>query len=177
MKLLITAIILTVTGVLTTSIYTKQFTTLNGTQVSLAQYQGKKMLLVNIASQSEYAAIQLPQLQQLYLQYKDSLEVIAFPSNDFGKEPKNNADLKLLLQNTYHISFPVSVLSTVKDSTAATTHPVYKWLQSQAENGSTNKKLIGDFQKYLIDKDGTILGVFSASTAPMSSGVINAITQ
>ena len=176
MKILLTAALLSLTGFYATSIYTKQLTTLGGTNISLNQYQGKKMLLVNIASGSEYAAKQLPQLQQLYQQYKDSLVVIAFPSNDFGKEPKNNNDLKLLLQNTYKVKFPVSVLTTVKYG-LATTHPLYKWLQNQGENGSTNKKLTGDFQKYLIDKDGTILGVFSASTTPMSSAVISAITQ
>jgi len=176
MKLILSTAIISISGLFVSSIYTKQFTTLAGTNISLSQYQGKKMLLVNIASGSQYAALQIPQLQQLYQQYKDSLVVIAFPSNDFGKEPKNNADLKLLLQNTYHINFPVSVLTTVNDSQAST-NPVYKWLQNQNENGSTGKKLTGDFQKYLIDKDGSIIGVFGATTSPTSNAVINAITQ
>lgn len=176
MKIIITAALISISGLLATSIYTKTITTLGGTQISLAQYQGKKILMVNIASASEYAAVQIPQLQQLYQQYKDSLVVIAFASNDFGKEPKSNTDLKLLLQNTYHIKFPVSVLSTVKDG-LATTHPVYKWLQNQNENGSTSKKLAGDFVKYLIDKDGSIIGVFGPSVKPMSAAIVTAITQ
>jgi glutathione peroxidase len=142
----------------------------------MAQYQGKKILLVNIASGSEYAAVQLPQLQQLYQQYKDSLTVVAFPSNDFGKEPRTDAELKLLLQNTYHINFPVSVRTGVKDSTSGT-HTVYKWLQNKNENGSTGMKVKTDFQKYLIDKDGTIMGVFAAKITPLDKAIINAITQ
>jgi glutathione peroxidase len=158
------------------SIYTKQFTVLTGTNVSMAQYQGKKILLVNIASGSEYAAVQLPQLQQLYHQYKDSLVVIGFPSNDFGKETRTDAELKLLLQNTYHITFPVSVRTGIQDSTA-NTHPIYKWLQNQNENGVMGMKVKTDFEKYLIDKDGTIMAVFGANTKPLDNAIKNAITQ
>jgi glutathione peroxidase len=163
-------------GIYASSIYTRQYTNLEGTNVPMAQYQGKKMLLVNIASQSQYAAIQLPQLQHLYQLYKDSLVVIAFPSNDFGNEPRTNAELKLLLQNTYHIGFPVSVKTTVKDSLASV-HPVYKWLQNQSENGSVNVKVKKDFQKYVVDKNGTIIGIFGSKTNPMDSAIIKTITQ
>ncbi len=176
MKILMTIILFTLGALLTTSIYTKQFTTLNGTQVSMAQYQGKKILLVNIASASQYAATQLPQLEQLYLQYKDSLVVLAFPSNDFGNEARSNEELKLLLQNTYHTSFPVSVLTGVKDSTG-NTHSIYQWLQRVSENGNMNVQVTKDFQKYLIDKDGNVMGVFAARTNPLDNTIINAITQ
>ena len=176
MKTFAAILLISLGGLFTTSIYTQQFTTLSGTPVSLSQYQGKKMLLVNIASGSEHAATQIPQLEQLYQQYKDSLVVIAFPSNDFGNESRNDADIKLLLQNTYHTSFPVSVSTGVKDSTA-NTHAIYHWLQNQSENGSMDTKVKKDFQKYLIDKNGTMLGVFSAKTNPMDNAIINAITQ
>jgi glutathione peroxidase len=176
MKALITIAAISIGSLFISSIYTKQFTTLGGTPISMAQYQGKKILLVNIASSSEYAAVQLPQLQQLYQQYKDSVVVLAFPSNDFGKETRTDADLKQLLQNTYHISFPVSVRTGVKDSTAGT-HEVYKWLQNQSENGTMSMKVKTDFVKYLVNKDGTIMGVFGAKTKPMDDAVINAIKQ
>jgi glutathione peroxidase len=176
MKAFITIVIISMGSLFATSIYTKQYTSNNGTPVSMFQYQGKRILIVNIASNSEYAAVQLPQLQQLYQQYKDSVVVLAFPSNDFGKEPRTDADLKLLLKNTYHISFPVSVRTGVKDSTA-TTHEVYRWLQNKSENGVMDMKVKTDFVKYLIDKDGTIMAVFGAKTKPLDNAVINAITQ
>lgn len=176
MKIAASIAAISISCLFVSSIYTKQFTALTGTNISMAQYQGKKILLVNIASGSEYAAVQLPQLQQLYQQYKDSLTIIAFPSNDFGKEPRTDAELKLLLQNTYHITFPVSVRTGVKDSTP-NTHPIYQWLQSQNENGVMGMKLKTDFEKYLIDKDGTIIAVFGANTKPLDNAIINAITQ
>lgn len=176
MKSTIIISIISILGFFNSSIYTKQFTTLSGTQVTMAQYQGKKILVVNIASESEYAPVQLPELEQLYQQYKDSLTIIGFPSNDFNKEPRTDAELKLLLQNTYHTSFPIAALTGVKDSTA-NTHTIYQWLQRKSENGSIDIKVKRDFQKYLIDKDGTIAGVFSASTNPLDSTIINAITQ
>lgn len=171
-----TLLLIACAGLLATSIYTKQFTTLSGTQVSMAQYEGKKILLVNIASGSSYAASQLPQLQQLYQQYHDSLEVIAFPSNDFGNEPLDDSTLQMLLQNTYNISFPVSVITGINDS-AATVHPVYQWLQRATENGMMDAKVKSDFQKYLIDKNGNIMGIFSAETNPMDSTVVEAVLQ
>ncbi len=175
MKLLATLLLIT-GGFLPSSIYTKQFTNLEGTNISLAQYQGKRILLVNVASQSEYAAEQLPQLEQLYQQHKDSLVVIAFSSNDFGNEPRTDAEIKLLMQYSYDVHFPVSVKCTVNDG-VANTHPVYVWLQNQNENGSLGVKVQKDFQKYVIDKDGTLIGVFGAKTKPMDSAIIKTITQ
>jgi glutathione peroxidase len=142
----------------------------------MALHQGKKILIVNIASGSEYAAVQLPQLQQLHQLYKDSLSIVAFPSNDFGHEPLTDAELKLLLQETYQTSFDVSIKSGVKDSTA-TTHAVYQWLQRPNENGAMAIKVKNDFQKYLIDKTGSIIGVFGPKTKPLDAALIAAITQ
>jgi glutathione peroxidase len=159
-----------------TSIYSQHYITLNGDQVYMSQYQGKKMLLVNMASESPYAATQIPQMEQLYQAYKDSLIVIGFPSNDFGNEPRSNNDIKLLMENTYHSTFPVSQQVGVRDSTISL-HPIYQWLQHQDLNGIMNVKVKRDFQKYLIDNDGKIIGVFSAKIDPMDSIIINAITQ
>jgi len=177
MKSLVTIIIIGIGTLFTSSIYSKQFTTLQGASIMLGHYQGKKMLLVNIASASEFAATQLPQLQQLQQQYQDSLVVIAFPSNDFGHEPLTDADILLMLQHTYHATFQVSVKSNIIDSISATIHPVYTWLQNQSENGNMNRKVSSDFEKYLIDTDGSIIGVFSSATSPLDSSVINSITQ
>lgn len=176
MKTFIAITLVALGGLFANSIYSKKFTTLGGTEVAMNLYQGKKILLVNIATGSNYAATQLPQLQQLYQLYKDSLVIVAFPSNDFGNEPRNNEDIKALLKYTYRVTFPVSVLSGVKSNTA-TTHPVYKWLQNQGENGATGSKVKKDFQKYLIDKTGEIMGIFSADITPMDNIIRDAINQ
>jgi glutathione peroxidase len=163
-------------SLMVSSIYTLQLTTLSGTNISLAQYQAKKILVVNIASSSEYAAEQLPQLQQLYQLYKDSVEVIAFPSNDFGNEPLADSTLQLLMQNTYGITFPVSISTGIIDSLSIQ-HPLYQWLQSKQLNGIIDTKIKTDFQKYLIGKDGNIIGIFSPATSPLDSLLVQAILQ
>ena len=161
---------------LTTSIYNQHFIALNGDTVSLSQFQGKKMLIVNMASESSNAAEQIPQLEQLFQQYRDSLVVIGFFSNDFGNEPREDNVLKLLMINNYHATFPVSQRIGVKDSTGST-HPLYHWLQYKSENGMMDVKVSKDFQKFLVDKDGTLIGFFGSRVTPMDAKIINAITH
>lgn len=160
----------------TTSIYSYQFTSLNGNEINLSQFQGKKILLVNIASDADSAASQIPALQQLYTQYQSNLVIVGFPSNDFGNESRNNNDLKLLMANTYNVTFQVSVLTGVKD-TSSNTHPIFQWLQKESENGVINAKVRESFDKFLIDSDGTLVGIFSDKVYPLSPQIINAITQ
>ena len=158
------------------SIYSQHFMSLGGTEINLSDYQGKKMLLVNIASESEYAAVQIPQLEQFYQMNKDSIVVIGFFSNDFSHEPREDNMLKLLMTNTYNTTFPASVRIGVKDSSGYT-HPLYSWLQNQSENGMMNVKVVNDFQKYLVEKDGTLIGVFSGKVGPFDARITNAINQ
>jgi glutathione peroxidase len=174
MKILLT-LFFGMTLLYSSSIYTQQYTSLYNNEVNMSQFKNKKILLVNIASESEYAAVQIPALNHLYQQYKDSLIVIGFPSNDFGNEPRSNEELKILFQNTYHTSFPLSVRVGVKDS--AGVHPIYSWLQHKEQNGAMNTKIKTDFQKYLIDGDGNIIGIFSGGTKPDDPSFIQAITQ
>jgi glutathione peroxidase len=176
MKILITSLLISLTTLFVSSIYTKKFTTLNGTEIAVNEYQGKKILFVNIATGSPLATTQLQQLQQLYQTYKDSLEIIAFPTNDFGNETISNEQLKLLLKYSYKIKFPVSQKVSVKDS-SVNTHPIYKWLQNKAENGQVNISIKNDFQKILIDKTGIIIGIFSASTKPLDKVLTDAVEQ
>jgi len=176
MKMIGTFLAVCFFGIFSSSIYNQHFTALSGNEVYLSQYEGKKLLLVNIASESEYAAVQIPQLETLYQLYKDSLVVIGFFSNDYGHEPRNNTELKLLLQDTYHTTFPASQIMGVRDSTGHT-HLLYQWLQMQSQNGNSNIKVKNDFQKYLISADGNIIGIFSARINPMDSTIRNAILQ
>jgi glutathione peroxidase len=176
MKTLIITALLSLAGIYTTSLYSLQYQDTTGNAVSMSQYQGKRILFVNIATESPEAAVQIPQLEQLYQQYKDSLVVIGFPSNDFGNEPRNSAEIRLLMQNTYQAVFPVAAVTGVKDS-LATTHPVYNWLQHKTENGNMDINISKDFQKILVDKDGTVIGFFGSRVLPMSAAIQQAITN
>ncbi len=167
LKLLITATIFI------TSIYSLSFTDIDGNSQSFGTYQGKKILLVNIATNADEVG-QLTQLQQLHQQYQDSLVVIGFPSNSFNNEPRTNTEIKQFCQNNYGVTFKLAAKGNV---TGAGMLPIYNWLAQQSENGVLNGTIVGDFQKFLIDKNGQIIGVFAPSVSPMDSTVIQAITE
>ncbi|PZR28664.1 MAG: glutathione peroxidase [Citrobacter freundii] len=163
--------ILSAICVIATSIYSFQFTGAAGNTIQMNSFRGKKILLVNIATASNRVG-QLTGLQQLQQQYADSLVVIAFPSNSFGHEPRNNAEILQFCQS-YGITFPIAQINPVTGQDA---QPIYQWLSDSAQNGSINGVIAGDFHKILIDGNGEILGVFSPALEPMDSLIQNAIS-
>jgi len=154
-----------------TNFYSLQFQHSSGATVNMSSYQGKKVLLVNIATNSPRVN-QLAGLQQLQQQYGDSLVVIAFPSNSFGNEGRTDAEISQYCQSNYNTSFTIAAKGAV---TGTGLLPVYNWLSKASENGDMNLVIGGDFQKILIAKDGSIQGVFSPKVDPMSGEVRNAI--
>lgn len=160
-------------GFLTTSIYSIHFNGINGEDKNFGQYQGKKILIVNIATGSDEVS-QIGQLQQLYQLYHDSLEIVAFPSNSFGHEPKTNAEIKQLCEEVFHTTFTLAQKGAVAGPNAI---PIYQWLASQAQNGVVNGTVVQDFQKFLVDKQGAIIGIFNPETDPMSAAIRDAITE
>lgn len=154
-----------------TSIHSYQFSTINGGTVDLSQHTNKKILLVNIASSSADAG-QLQQLEQLYQQYHDSVLIIAIPSNSFGNEPKDSAALTSWLYDSLQVSFPVAMLSAV---TGGNKHPLYDWLGDANKNGIANITIKKDFQKYLINKNGELIGFFESHVQPNSTSIQNAL--
>ncbi len=165
-------ILLGLSILLQTSFHSLSFTTSEGTSVSLSQYQGKKIMLVNIATGSERVS-QLAELQQIQQTYSDSLVIIAFPSNSFGNETRTNAEIKQFCQSSYGASFLIAAKNPVS---GAGLQPVYNWLFNATENGDTSIPIVADFQKVIIDKDGYILGVFGPTVGPTHSSIINTIT-
>ena len=155
------------------SIYSLSVPAVDNTTISFQNYQNKKILIVNTASGSSQAG-QLTELQQLYLQHQDSMVVIAFPSNSFGNEPKTDAELKTLMQDTFGITFPIAKKSLVKGDSV---NVIYQWLSHKTENDMTNGKVRGDFQKFLINSSGRIVASFDSATSPLSSVVQNAINN
>ena len=143
-----------------------------GEPIHLSDYQGKKILLVNTASNSDKAT-QYTQLEELYQKYSDSLIVIAVPSNSFGNEQGSDSAIYNHVVNAYGITFPVAgQMEVAGDSTCE----LYQWLTQRSLNGAINTQIKTDFQKFLIDSDGQIIGVFAPSVDPMSDDVQNAIT-
>ncbi len=157
---------------LTTSFYTLQFQDINGVSHTMSQYQGKKILLVNIATESPNVG-QLAKLQQLKQLYPDSLVIIGFPSNSFGHESKTDSAIKQFCQTQYGVTF---LLASKQSITGSNMQPIYHWLATQTENGVANNPIGGDFQKFLINESGQLIGIFAPSVSPLSSQIKNAIS-
>jgi glutathione peroxidase len=155
-----------------TSFYSLQFQDSNGATVSMSQFQGKKILLVNIASESSKVG-QLAGLQQLHQQYGDSVVVIGFPSNSFGHEPLSDAAIRQFCQNNYGVTF---MLASKNPIAGPVNQPVYNWLTQVTENSVNNDPVRGDFQKYLVSENGTLIGIFSPSVEPVSDQLTSALS-
>ncbi len=132
---------------------------MDGQVLSLANFKGKKMLIVNTASKCGLTP-QFKQLQKLHATYKDKgLIIIGFPSNDFAKQdPGNNAEIKDFCERNYGVTFLMMEKIVVKGEAQ---HPIYRWLTSKTENGVMRSKVTWNFQKYLIDEDGHLVDMVS----------------
>lgn len=167
-KLFIVAIL----SLLQTSIYTLSVTSASGSVINFSDFQGKKILVVNIATGSPRTG-QLAGLQQLHEQYGDSLVIIGFPSNSFGNENKSNSGIKHFCQTQYGVSFLLAAKGSVK---GADIQPFYNWITHEEENGVFDNDIQGDFQKYLFDSSGEPIGIFAGSLSPLHPQLVNAIT-
>jgi glutathione peroxidase len=156
------------------SIYSLSVADVNDGSINFNNYRGKKILIVNTATSSSAANQQLTELQQLYQQHQDSLVVIAFPSNSFGHQPGTNQEIKALMQGTYGVTFPIAVKSWVRGDSA---NVIYQWLGSKLQNEMMNSRTVRDFQKYLIDGSGKLIGKFDSSINPLHSSLLSAIQR
>jgi len=155
----------------TNGIHSFTITTVEGDSVALSQFQGRKMLIVNIATGSEFAD-QLNGLNALQQQFGESLIVIGFPSNSFGNERRSNLQIKIICQEAYDINFLVAERVAVAGTNIT---PIYQWLTSEEENGALDSEVQGDFQKYLIDEQGELIGVFKGMVSPLDEQIVSLI--
>ena len=145
------------------NVHSYEFRTLDGKMVKLSSYKGKKILIVNTASQCGYTP-QYKQLEELYQTYKEKLVIVGFPTNDFGgQEPGTNADIKTFCQKNYGVTFPMSEKITVEGKDVP---ELYKYLTQKSKNGKIDSKVEWNFQKYLIDEDGNLIEVFKSAIKP-----------
>jgi|SRR5699024_2212313 len=154
------------------SIHDFSITTLEGKEIKLSQYKGKKMLLVNTASKCGYTP-QYKDLEELYHLYKDKLIIIGFPANNFGQqEPGSNEEIATFCEQNYGVSFPMSEKISVKGGDI---HPIYQWLTQKKWNKVKDSEVKWNFQKYLIDENGELIGMFESAIKPMDSDILNHI--
>ena len=156
-----------------TAVYDIQAIANSGTVIPLSNYKGKKLMIVNTASDCGYTR-QYEELEQLYKQYKGRLEIIAFPANDFKEQEKaGDADIAQFCKVNYGVSFTI-----MKKTTVVGEHPhdVFEWLSHSNKNGWCNQPPLWNFCKYLINEEGRLTHFFSQNISPVSKEVIAAVT-
>jgi glutathione peroxidase len=170
---------------------------INGEQASLSEYQGKVMLIVNVASQCGLTK-QYEALEQIYSRFKDAgLVVCGFPANDFGsQEPGTNQEIAEFCTTNFAVDFPMFSKVTV---TGPTLHPLYQELIAahpqasgdsrsgfrdrlegflrEKHNASTNPEpgILWNFEKFLVDRNGKVVARFSPEITPDDPRVVQAI--
>jgi glutathione peroxidase len=139
----------------------------------LESYKGKKLMLVNTASDCGYTN-QYEDLQKLYQQFNNQLEIIAFPANDFKEQEKgSDSDIAQFCKVNFGVTFPLAKKSVVVKSNDQ--NNIFKWLTNKAKNGWNEKAPSWNFSKYLIDEQGTLTHYFDPSVSPLSDVVVEAI--
>jgi len=150
------------------SIYDFTLKTLEGEEISLSKFRGKKMLLVNVASECGYTP-QYENLEKLHKQYGSKVVVIGFPANNFGgQEPGDATQIREFCSKNYGVTFLMMQKISVKGEDQ---HPLYKWLGNKEENGSCDQSPKWNFCKYLIDEKGNIVKFFGSKVDPLSEEI------
>jgi glutathione peroxidase len=147
----------------------------NGERLNFESLKGKKVLLVNTASNCGYTN-QYDDLQKLSEQYKDKLTVIGFPANDFKEQEKgDDKQIAEFCKINFGVNFPLAAKSSVIKN--ANQNPVFQWLSDAAKNGWNNTQPSWNFSKYLVNEQGELINYFDKAVSPLSEEVIKAIEE
>lgn len=145
----------------------------DGSELKLEVFKGKKILLVNTASDCGYTN-QYEGLQKLFDNHKNKLVIIAFPANDFKEQEKgSDQEIAAFCKKNYGISFPLAKKSTVIKG--AEQNEIFKWLTYPELNGWNDQQPTWNFCKYLVDEDGKLIKYFDTAISPLSEEVVSAI--
>lgn len=151
------------------SIHQFKIKSIEGKTIDLAGFKGKKILVVNTASECGYTP-QYEGLEKLYETHKDKLVVIGFPCNQFGgQESKSEAEIQTFCKSRYGVTFPLSAKIDVKGSNIA---PIYKWLCNKTENGVLDAEIKWNFNKFILDENGKLLAYFPSNVKPDSDEIL-----
>lgn len=154
------------------SVYDYKLRTIKGEELDLSKFKGKKILLVNTASECGFTP-QYKQLQELYENFKDKVVVIGIPCDDFGgQEPGSESQIEQFCEVNFGVTFPLTQKVKILGPEI---HPLYQFLTQQKLNGYRDSEVKWNFQKYLIDENGKLIKIFSAPTDPLSEDVLKLI--
>lgn len=144
------------------SLYDFKLNAIDGKQIDFAQFKGKNLLIVNVASQCGFTP-QYADLQKLNEQYGDKLTILGFPANNFGsQEPGTNSEIQTFCKKNYGVTFQMFEKISVKGEDQS---PLYAWLKEK-----TGQEPTWNFCKYLIKADGTVK-FFNSKVKPLDSQI------
>ena len=156
------------------SIYDFKVAGLTGGTIDFAKFKGKKILIVNTASQCGNTP-QYADLEAMSKKYQGKLVIVGFPANDFGsQEPGSDKEISEFCQKNYSVTFPMASKITVKGDEMA---PIYRWLTEKKYNNLKDSEVKWNFQKYLVDEHGKLVAFFDPRTKPMSPEIVAAIEK
>ena len=146
-------------------------TDINGQLVKMEAYVGKRVMVVNTASECGYTP-QYAQLQELFEAYKDKgLVILGFPCDQFGgQEPGTEADIAAFCTKNYGVSFPMMSKVEVKGDGQ---HAIYHWLTNKEQNGVMDVTVKWNFHKFLIDEHGRLAMSLESAVSPLDERVLN----
>ena len=156
-----------------TTIYQFKVQSLDGEEFDFSTLKGKKIMVVNTASKCGLTP-QYKQLQAIYEKYNDKdFVIVGFPANNFlFQEPGTDEEIAVFCEQNYGVSFPMMSKISVKGKNM---HPIYEFLTKKSKNGVIDSSVSWNFQKYLIDEEGTLIESFGSGVKPMSDEILNHI--
>lgn len=150
------------------TVYDYKVESLDGKEINFADFKGKKILVVNTASECGFTP-QYADLEKLSKEYADKLVVVGFPANNFGgQEPGSNEEIGAFCEKNFGVTFPLAAKVSVKGPDTA---PIFKYLTEKELNGVKNTTILWNFTKFLIDENGQLIDSFVSTTKPTSESI------
>ena len=150
------------------TIYDYKVESLDGEEINFADFKGKKILVVNTASECGFTP-QYADLEKLSKDYANNLVIVGFPANNFGgQEPGSNTEIGAFCEKNFGVTFPMAAKVSVKGDDAA---PIFKYLTEKDLNGVKNTAILWNFTKFLVDENGHLIDSFISTTKPTSESI------
>lgn len=148
------------------SFYDFKLKSIEGKEIDFSSYKGKKVLLVNTASECGYTP-QYDELQKLHETHGNKLTILGFPANNFGgQEPGTNVEIGAFCRKNFGVTFQLFEKVDVKEN------ELYKWLSDENQNGWNSEAPTWNFCKYLVNEKGELIKYYSSAVNPMSNEIL-----
>jgi len=148
------------------SFYDFKLKSIEGKEIDFSSYKGKKVLIVNTASECGYTP-QYDELQQLHETHGNKITILGFPANNFGgQEPGTNSEIGAFCRKNFGVTFQLF------EKVDVTNNELYSWLTDEKQNGWNTEAPKWNFCKYLINENGELVKYYSSAVNPMSDEIV-----